>query len=77
MTNSQVWKFLPHQVARFDAVSPKIGFVIAAGGEFPSQYWMGGPAPPGNPTGATWSVLEDIYQIPNPPPWNAIVAFNH
>jgi hypothetical protein len=41
--------------------------------EFPSHFNMGGPAPSSN----AWSVLEDIYQTPNPPQWLAFIAFNH
>jgi hypothetical protein len=52
-------------------------FVGLSGGgfvaEFPSCFQFSGSAPS---TGA-WSVLEDVYQSPNPPQWNAIVAFNH
>lgn len=44
------------------------GFVT----EFPSCFQLGGPAPSNN----SWSVLEDIYQTPDPPQWSAIVAFN-
>jgi hypothetical protein len=40
--------------------------------EFPSCFQLSGTAPSNN----VWSVLEDIYQTPNPPQWNAIVAFN-
>jgi hypothetical protein len=45
---------------------------LAAGGEFPSCFQLGGPAPSAN----AWSVLEDIYQNPPPPQWRAIVGFN-
>jgi hypothetical protein len=45
------------------------GFVA----EFPSCYQLAGLAPTNN----AWSVLEDVHQTPNPPQWNAIVAFNH
>jgi hypothetical protein len=40
--------------------------------EFPSCFQLSGPSPSNN----VWSVLEDIYQTPNPPQWTAIVAFN-
>jgi hypothetical protein len=40
--------------------------------EFPSCFQFSGATPSNN----AWSVLEDIYQMPNPPQWNAIVAFN-
>jgi hypothetical protein len=40
--------------------------------EFPSCFQLSGAAPSNN----VWSVLEDIYQTPNPPQWTAIVAFN-
>lgn len=40
--------------------------------EFPSCFQLSGRSPTNN----AWSVLEDIYQSPNPPQWNAIVAFN-
>jgi hypothetical protein len=45
---------------------------LAAGGEFPSCFQLGGPAPSSN----AWSVLEDVYQKTSSPQWNAIVAFN-
>lgn len=38
--------------------------------EFPSCFQLSGLTP------SAWSVLEDIYQSPNPPQWTAIVAFN-
>jgi hypothetical protein len=41
--------------------------------EFPSCFQLAG----GSPSNNAWSVLEDVYQTPNPPQWNAIVAFNH
>ena len=41
--------------------------------EFPSCFTLAGSVPSNN----AWSVLEDIYQTPNPPQWNAIVAFNN
>lgn len=47
--------------------------LVAAGGEFPSCFQFGGPTPSSN----VWSVLEDIYQTPDPAQWTAIVAFNH
>lgn len=40
--------------------------------EFPSCFQLSGRTP----SNGAWSVLEDIYQTPNPPQWNAIVAFN-
>lgn len=40
--------------------------------EFPSCFQFTGLTPSNN----AWSVLEDIYQSPNPPQWTAIVAFN-
>jgi hypothetical protein len=40
--------------------------------EFPSVFQLSGFAPSNN----VWSVLEDIYQTPDPPQWTAIVAFN-
>ncbi|MDN3275949.1 hypothetical protein QWJ07_16930 [Frankia sp. RB7] len=45
---------------------------LAAGGEFPSCFQLGGSLPSGN----SWSVLEDVYQQSNPPQWSAIIAFN-
>jgi hypothetical protein len=30
-----------------------------------------------SPSDNVWAVLETVYQTPNPPQWNAIVAFNH
>lgn len=47
---------------------------LAAGGEFPSNYLMGGPGPI---SGNVWNVLEPLEQSPNPPQWLAIIAFNH
>lgn len=41
--------------------------------EFPSCFNLSGRTPSNN----AWSVLEDVYQSPNPPQWNAIVSFNH
>jgi hypothetical protein len=41
--------------------------------EFPSCFQLSGAAPTNN----AWSVLDDVYQTPNPPQWNALVAFNH
>jgi hypothetical protein len=41
--------------------------------EFPSCFQLSGMMPANN----CWSVLDDVYQMPNPPQWNAIVAFNH
>jgi hypothetical protein len=40
--------------------------------EFPSHLTLSGQ----NPSTNVWSLLEDIYQAPNPPQWAAIVAFN-
>jgi hypothetical protein len=40
--------------------------------EFSSCFQLSGTAPSSN----AWSVLEDIYQTPNPPQWDAIIAFN-
>ena len=45
-----------------------------AGGEFPSNYLMGGPGPI---SGNVWNVLEPLGQTPNPPQWLAFIAFNH
>jgi lysophospholipase L1-like esterase len=41
-------------------------------GEYPSNFLMTGPYP----TGGAWSMLDDIYQNPTSPQWNAIVAYN-
>jgi hypothetical protein len=46
---------------------------VAAGGEFPFCFQLSGNSPSDN----VWAVLETVYQTPNPPQWNAIVAFNH
>jgi hypothetical protein len=46
----------------------------AAGGEYPSNYLMGGYGPLG---GNIWNVLEPLNQTPNPPQWLAIIAYNH
>jgi hypothetical protein len=40
--------------------------------EFPSCFQLSGAMPSNN----AWSVLDDIYQTPNPPQWTAIIAFN-
>jgi hypothetical protein len=40
--------------------------------EYPSCFQLSGRAPTDN----VWSVLDDIYQTPEPPQWKAIVAFN-
>ena len=45
---------------------------IAAGGEFPSCFQLSGSYPSAN----VWAVLEDIYQAPNPPQFEAIRLFN-
>ncbi|WP_024343114.1 hypothetical protein [Bradyrhizobium japonicum] len=45
---------------------------LAAGGEFPSCFQLGGGAPSNN----SWSVLEDIHQTSAAPQWLAIAAFN-
>jgi len=45
-----------------------------AGGEYPSNYLMGGPGPLG---GNVWFLLEPLEQSPNPPQWLAIIAYNH
>ena len=39
--------------------------------EFPATFLSGT-----KPCSNAWSVLDDIYQQPNPPQWNAIVDFN-
>jgi hypothetical protein len=41
--------------------------------EFPSCFQLSGIAPSNN----VWSVLEDVYETPDPPQWSAIVAFNN
>jgi len=40
--------------------------------EFPACFQLSGM----NPSDNCWSVLETVYQAPNPPQWNALVAFN-
>lgn len=40
--------------------------------EFPSCFQLSGKAPTDN----AWSVLDDLYQTPDPPQWKGIVAFN-
>lgn len=45
---------------------------LAAGGEFPSCFQLGGGAPSNN----SWSVLEDVHQASTSPQWVAIAAFN-
>jgi len=45
---------------------------IAAGGEFPSCFQLGGGVPSNN----SWSVLEDVHQQSPSPQWSAIIAFN-
>jgi hypothetical protein len=51
---------------------------------FPSMFQLGGSltcfdgARGGTyPSSNSWSVLEDIYQSPDPPQWLAAIAFNH
>ena len=41
--------------------------------EFPSCFRLSGM----NTRNNAWSILDDVYQTPNQPQWNAIVAFNH
>jgi hypothetical protein len=40
--------------------------------EFPSCFQLSGRTPTDN----AWSVLDDVYETPEPPQWRAIVAFN-
>ena len=40
-------------------------------GEFPSNFLMTGPYP----LGGAWTMLDDIYQNPTSPQWNAVVAY--
>lgn len=40
--------------------------------EYPSCFQLGGKTPSNN----VWSVLEDVYQAPNPPQWEAIRLLN-
>lgn len=56
-------------------------FVGLTGGGFTSEFpscfqFSGNPNIVGRSQDA-WSVLEDIYQTPNPPQWSAFIAFNH
>lgn len=47
--------------------------------EYPSHYHFSSRAGVdggGNPRGEAWALLEDVYQSPNPPQWDAIVTFN-
>jgi hypothetical protein len=46
---------------------------LTAGGVFPAEFQLTGAFPSNN----VWSVLETVYQSPDPPQWNAIVSFNH
>jgi hypothetical protein len=41
-------------------------------GEFPSNFLMTGPYP----LGGAWTMLDDIYQNPTSPQWNAVLAYN-
>ena len=41
--------------------------------EFPSCFRLSGM----NTRNNAWSILDDVYQTPNQPQWNAIIAFNH
>jgi hypothetical protein len=53
---------------------------VNAGGEFPTCFQMGGPvigSGGAKPSAYAWSVLEDIYQTPEPPQWTAIRLFNN
>jgi hypothetical protein len=45
---------------------------LAFEAEFPSCFILSGPAP----SLTCWAVLEDVYQVPDPPQWTAIVEFN-
>ena len=47
---------------------------LDAGGEFPSNYLMGGPP---LPSGNVWFILEPLTTSTVPPQWAAIIAFNH
>jgi hypothetical protein len=53
---------------------------IAEGGEFPTCFQMAGSII-GNagaqPSNNAWSVLEDLYQSPEPPQWTAIRHWNY
>jgi hypothetical protein len=44
----------------------------SAGGVFPSEFIATGKFPTNN----AWSVLENIYQSPDAPQWNAIISFH-
>lgn len=44
--------------------------------EFPSCYKFSGNPSLNNRSGEAWSVLEDIYQTPSPPQWDAMRLFN-
>jgi hypothetical protein len=49
---------------------------IAAGGEFPSCYRLSGNLYISGYSTDAWSVLEDVYQSPNPPRFDAICHTN-
>jgi hypothetical protein len=44
--------------------------------EFPSCFQLSGNPNINGYSGSAWSVLEDVYQAPDPPQWTAIKLFN-
>lgn len=49
---------------------------LAAGGEYPSCFQMTGNIYVSGYSSDAWSALEDVYQSPNPPRWEAYRLFN-
>lgn len=45
---------------------------LTVGGEYPSMYHLGSDYP----SSTVWGVLEDLYQTPDPPQWEAVKEFN-
>lgn len=69
-------KYSPNlQGYTYGNISPASNYknFVDAGGEFPSNYLVGGPSP----SASVWPVLENIYTTVTPPQWAANIAFNH
>lgn len=69
-------KYSPNlQGYTYGSISPASNYknFVDAGGEFPSNYLVGGPTP----STSIWPVLENIYTTATPPQWAANIAFNH
>jgi len=69
-------KYSPNlQGYTYGNISPASNYklFVDAGGEFPSNYLVGGPVP----SRSVWPVLENVYAAATPPQWAAYIAFNH